>query len=172
VPGPDGVIAGALDFDGSLVEEHVLPFRWRAGAREFVVAAAAAGLRLVLYSCRTMPVSVRELPGDADEFWRAGRVPADAEKSWALREEMVAFLKAEGVWGCFLPWEEPGKPLVDWFADDRFEKPDWIVLAGELGVRLVHGDRSPEPPTLGERPVPLPGTVIAAAGAAGAPPAR
>jgi hypothetical protein len=172
MPGPDGVLSCALDFDGSLVELHVHPLKWRHGAKEFIVAAAAAGIRLVLFSCRCAVVGLRELPGDADDFWRAGRVPADVEKSWSLREEMVAFLKAEGVWGLFVPWDAPGKPLVDYFADDRFERPDWIVLAGELGVRLVHGVQpglaspmgAPGPAAAGV--VTIPGPVTASAGPA------
>lgn len=153
MPDLDGNLSIGLDFDGSLVEDRLFPFRWRKGAREFVVGAAAAGLKLWLHSCRCTPVGVRELPGDAEDFWRAGRVPDDVETSWRLREEMVAFLKAEGVWGLVSPWDAPGKPICDYYADDRAELPDWIVIAGEIGVRLAYGDRPSNPSALGEQRV-------------------
>jgi hypothetical protein len=149
MPGPDGVLSVALDFDGSLVELHETPLRWRHGAKEFILGASAAGIRLWLHSCRCAPVGLRELPGDADDFWRAGRVPADVETTWRLREEMDAFLRVEGVLGLLQPWESPGKPIADFYPDDRSERPNWIVLAGELGVRLVHGVQPGQPPSMG-----------------------
>lgn len=168
MPSPDGVLSVALDFDGSLVEgDPGGPLRWRRSAREFIVAAAGAGIRLYLHSCRCVPVGVRELPGDADEFWRTGRVPADAETSWALREQMEAFLRAEGVRHLVEPWDAPGKPLADFYPDDKGERPDWVVLAGELGVRLAYGVR---PPELGSMGAPAaPGGVAPVVGAGAAP---
>lgn len=163
MPAPDGTISLALDFDGSLVEDHVMPLRWRRGAREFVVAAAAAGIKLWLFSCRCQPVGVRDLSGDAEDFWRAGRASPDAETSWRLREEMVAFLRAEGVWPLLAPWDAPGKPMADSYIDDKGDAPDWIVIAGELGVRLGHGVRPEQSPPLGPGILPPAGALIEAA---------
>ena len=140
MPATDGTISVCLDFDGSLVEKDVAPLRWRPKAKEFVVGAAAAGLKLWLYSCRcTAAPNLPDLnPWDADDFWRTGRVNPDVEKSWALYDEMRAFLEIEGVWGLVTPWTSPGKPFADVYADDKAETPDWYRLAGELGVRLAH----------------------------------
>lgn len=138
MPAPDGTVSLALDLDGTLVEKDVTPLRWRPKAREFVVAAAAAGYRLWLTSCRCAPacVLVDAEPWDADDFWRSGRASSDVEKSWALFEEMRAFLVAEGVWHLMTPWTAPGKPMADAFVDDRAELPDWRRLALELGISL------------------------------------
>ena len=171
MPGPDGVLSVALDYDGSLVENHVMPMQWRRGAKEFIVGAAAAGIKLWLHSCRCQPVGLRELPGDADDFWRAGRVPDDVEMTWRLREEMVAFLKVEGVWGLLIPWDAPGKPIADFYPDDKGERPDWIVLAGELGVRLVHGVQPGVAPPMGSPGAAPVGAVVPGLVAAGAGPA-
>lgn len=139
MPAPDGSISIALDFDGSLVEANVTPLRWRPRAKEFVIGAAAAGVRLWLYSCRcaiacSLPTSS---PWEADDFWRSGRVPADAEIGWAMFEEMRGFLDAEGVWLLVTPWTLPGKPFADILADDKAEQPDWARLAAELGIPLA-----------------------------------
>ncbi len=136
----DGTSSVALDFDGSLVEDHVLPLRWRRGAKEFVVAAAAAGVRMWVHSCRcAVACNLSTVsPWDAEEFWRSGRVAADIETSWAHFEEMRVFLEVEGVWAFLTPWTLPGKPFADLYVDDKAELPDWYRLAGELGVRLGH----------------------------------
>lgn len=144
MPGPDGLISLALDFDGSLVEAHVHPLRWRSGAREFVIGAARSGIKLWLHSCRCTVVGAQEMPGDAQEFWRSGRVPGDVAYSWDLHEEMRLFLEAEGVLDLVELWTAPGKPICDAYADDRAERPDWLVLAGELGVVLSHEVGRPE----------------------------
>lgn len=138
MPGPDGVISLALDFDGSLVEGDQ-PLRWRRGAKEFIRGAAAAGIKLVLFSCRCAPACglADTGPWDADDFWRTGRVSEVFETSWRLRMEMRAFLEVEGVWTLMTPWELPGKPLADIYADDKADLPDWLRLAGELGVHLL-----------------------------------
>src|SRR5215831_4146274 len=130
MPAADGTIWIALDFDGSLVEANVMPLRWRPRAKEFILGAYAAGVRMWLYSCRCavacgLPTAA---PWDADDFWRSGRVPADIEMAWQLYEEMRAFLEAEGVWSLMTPWTLPGKPLCDIFADDKAEPPDWSRL--------------------------------------------
>lgn len=138
MPGPGGLITVALDFDGSLVEDKVSPPRWRRGAKEFILGAASSGIRLILHSCRNTVVGYQEMPGDAREFWRSGRVPPDIEYSWQLREELRGFLEVEGVLGLVEIWEAPGKPIADYYADDRAERPDWLVLAAELGVSLRH----------------------------------
>lgn len=144
MPSPEGIITVALDYDGSLVENHVSPPRWRRGARELIVAAAAAGIRLIVHSCRCTLVGYTEAPGDSSEFWRSGRVPPDVEYSWGLREEMRGFLEAQGVSSLVEYWEGPGKPIADIYADDRAEAPDWLVLAGELGVSLGHEAGRPQ----------------------------
>ena len=152
MPDPSGILRLALDFDGSLVEEHVRPLRWRRGAREFVVAAREAGIHLLVHSCRCILVGYEEMPGDAEEFYRSGRAPEPVLFSWGLHEEMRSFLEAEGVWPLVELWTSPGKPICDVYADDRSEQPDWLVLAAELGVRLTHvGLREPAP--LGAPPV-------------------
>lgn len=147
LPGiPGGYVSStvtiALDFDGSLVEGHSKPLRWRPRAKDFVLAAAGAGIRLWLHSCRCAAVVAldKELPGDPEAFWRFGRVPEDLEYSWSLYEEMRAFLELEGVWGLMTPWTLPGKPIADLYPDDLGERPDWLALAGELGVALGHAD--------------------------------
>jgi len=135
----------ALDFDGSLVEDHQQPLRWRPGAREFIIAAASSGVRLYVHSCRCTLVGYEEMPGDAEEFYRSGRVPGQVSYSWGLKEEMVAFLEAEGVRQLVQLWDAPGKPIAEVYADDRAEQPDWFVLAAELGVRLPNGSQGPSP---------------------------
>lgn len=132
----------ALDFDGSLVEAHSKPLAWRPRAKDFLLACAAGGVRLWLHSCRcAVAVALdKELPGDPEGFWRYGRVPEDLEYSWGLYEEMRAFLEMEGVWGLLQPWTLPGKPIADLYPDDLGERPDWLALAGELGVALGHAD--------------------------------
>lgn len=136
------VLTLALDFDGSLVEDQVRPLRWRDRAKDFVLACSAAGIRLWLYSCRCTNAEAmeRELPGDAEGFWRYGRVTDDLEYGWTLYEEMRAFLEAEGVWSLMTPWTSPGKPIADLYPDDRGERPDWLALSGELGLALGHAD--------------------------------
>lgn len=152
MPGPDGLLTVAIDFDGSMVEDHQQPLRWRPGAREFILAASASGIRLVVHSCRCTLVGYQDMPGDAEEFYRSGRVPGQVEYSWGLREEMNAFLEAEGVRQLVQIWEAPGKPIAEIYADDRSEQPDWFVLAAELGVRLPNGLQGPPP--VGPAPVP------------------
>jgi hypothetical protein len=137
----------ALDFDGSLVESHSKPLRWRPRAKDFILAASASGATLWLHSCRCASAVAldMEMPGDPEAFWRFGRVPEDLEYSWGLFEEMRAFLEAEGVWGLMQPWTRPGKPIADMYPDDLGERPDWLALAGELGLSLPYaqqgGDR-------------------------------
>lgn len=170
MPGPDGLLVLALDFDGALVEGGS-PIAWRRGAREFVIAAAASGVGIWVHSCRATPPGRDLLPGDEEELARSGRVPAAIEAAWALREEMIAFLEGEGVLGLVEVWDRPGKPLADAYVDDRGEAPDWVVLAGELGVRLEHGRRG-GPEAMGAAPGgtatgSLPGAVARPAGLGG-----
>lgn len=140
MPASDGTISLALDLDGSLVEKDVTPLRWRPKAKEFVLAASAAGFKLWLYSCRCAIacVLVDAEPWDADDFWRSGRASPDVEKSLELFEEMRSFLVAEGVWHLMTAWTAPGKPFADFICDDRSELPDWGRLAQELGLPLGH----------------------------------
>lgn len=135
------VLTAACDFDGTLAEGT--PLRWRRGAREFLLGAAAAGVRVWVHSCRCAPVALRDEPADEEEFWRSGAVAPDLLATWALRREMVDFLRAEGVLGLVDLWEAPGKPLADVYPDDRGQVPDWVVVAGELGVVLEHGRGGP-----------------------------
>lgn len=168
----------SIDFDGTLVEGDE-PLRWRRGAREFVVAASEAGIELILHSCRCQIVWYTEMPGDAAEFYRSGRVPEQVTYSWDLRAKMLAFLEAEGVRELFQIWDRPGKPGADMYVDDKAELPDWLALADELGVRLTNvGLREPAP--MGSAPVPPFGSgggpaacppVVAAGAPAGAAPA-
>lgn len=162
----DEPIALALDFDGSLVEAHSQPLRWRPRAKDFVIAAAAAGMKLWLHSCRCQVAVAleRELPGDPESFWRFGRVPEDVEYSWQLFEEMRAFLQAEGVWHLLTPWTLPGKPIAMMYPDDLGERPDWLALSGELGLALGHADEGRDRP-LGSQGVAPP--VDAGAGVSG-----
>jgi hypothetical protein len=140
MPGPTGTIAVALDFDGSLVDHMTFPIQWRPRAKDFIVSAAAAGIKLYLHSCRCAPSAVleAELPWEVENFWRNGLVPEQVRESWRLFEEMRAFLEMEGVWHLVEPWTRPGKPIADLYPDDLGERPDWAVLAGELGVTLTH----------------------------------
>lgn len=174
---PEHVLTLALDFDGSLVESHSKPLTWRPRAKDFVLAAAAAGIRLWIHSCRCAPAVAleKELPGDAEGFWRYGRVPEDVEYSWGLYEEMRAFLEDEGVWSLMTPWTSPGKPIADMMVDDLGESPDWIRLAGELGLSLIptlnaSGERLTGDGDDAQRAEPVrlgldgPGTIITAAG--------
>lgn len=175
MPAPDGTVSIALDFDGSLAEPAPGGgLRWRHGARAFILGAAAAGMKLWLHSCRCTPACVLDLydaPWDADEFWRTGRDPVLAAQSWDLYEEMRAFLEQEGVWPLLTPWTAPGKPIADLYPDDKGERPDWLVLAAELGIRLVHADARRDPAVGqpgGVVPPPV-GGIAAAAGAAPGP---
>lgn len=146
---PDHVLTLALDFDGSLVEAHSKPLRWRPRAKDFVLACAAAGMKLWVHSCRCAPACIldRELPGEPEAFWRFGQVPPDVEYSWALAEEMRVFLESEGVWPLVQLWTSPGKPIADIYPDDLSERPDWLALAGELGVALQVVEPLPPLPT-------------------------
>lgn len=152
------VIVVALDFDGSLVEDQRRPLAWRGRAKDFILACSAAGVRMWLYSCRCTNAEAmeRELPGDAEGFWRYGRVPADLEYGWTLYEEMRAFLVAEGVWELMTPWTSPGKPIATMYPDDRGERPDWLALSGELGLTLGHADEAGAR-ALGPQGIPTPG---------------
>ncbi len=138
MPAADGTVWISLDFDGTCVEPGD-PLRWRPRAKEFILGAAAAGVRIWLFSCRCAPAcGLPEASAwEADDFWRSGRVPEWLEVSWRLYEEMRAFLEAEGVWGLMTPWTLPGKPLCDAFIDDKAEAPDFHRLAAELGVHLA-----------------------------------
>lgn len=144
MPGPNGLITIALDFDGSLVEDHVRPPVWRRGAKEFILGGARAGLKMYIHSCRCTLVGYDEAPGDVPEYWRSGRLPEPVEYSWGLLEELRGFLEMEGVWPLVELWTGPGKPICDVYADDRSERPDWLVLAGELGVVLEHEAGRPQ----------------------------
>lgn len=157
MPRADGTIVLAMDFDGSLVEAHSQPLRWRPRARDFILGAIAGGAKLYLHSCRCTPATIldRELPGDVDAFWRFGQVPADVEYSWGLYEEMRVFLEQEGVWDLLEPWTSPGKPIADLYPDDLGERPDWLALAGELGIALPYADQG------GDRALGGPGFVVA-----------
>lgn len=143
MPDQFGTVVVALDFDGSLVEAHTQPLRWRAGAKEFILGAAGAGVKLWLFSCRNTPACIllHPAPMDVEEFWRSGRVQDDVEYSWSLFAEMRAFLELEGVWALLEPWTRPGKPIADVYADDLSEPPDWYRLAGEIGIPLVHAEQ-------------------------------
>jgi hypothetical protein len=161
----------ALDFDGTLVEAHSKPLRWRPRAKDFLLACAGAGVRLWLHSCRCAAAVAldRSLPGDAEAFWRFGRVPDDLEYSWSIFNEMRAFLEAEGVWGLLQPWTLPGKPIADLYPDDLGERPDWLALAGELGLALGHADEGRDRQVVPPGPAPLVISTSAPAPAAGGP---
>lgn len=136
-----------LDFDGSLTEgyEQGKPLAWRPGAHDFIVGAAAAGIQLIVHTCRATLVAYEEQPGEVEEFYRTGTVPEPVRYSWKLRRELYEFLAREGVLDLVTVWDQPGKPLCDIYADDRGERPDWIRLAEELGVDLAHGQRGSAP---------------------------
>lgn len=161
-----------IDFDGTLVEHNVRPLRWRRGAREFLVAAITAtqqgaGNKIWLHSCRCSPMCVLldPAPADAEEFWRSGRVNPDVEYSWSLFNEMRAFLIAEGVWWGVELWQRPGKPICDHYIDDLSDRPDWLVLAAELGVRLMHAEQRGTSPLGAPIPVGSNAVVVPIAGA-------
>lgn len=172
IPTPGTVLTLAVDFDGTLVEHDVMPLRWRPGAKAFLLGAAAAGAKIWLHSCRAAAACIfdRVMPGDADEFWRSGRVQEDVAISWRLLSEMRAFLEAEGVWGLVQVWALPGKPIAWHYIDDLAELPDWPRIAAELGVQLpvvnsTHADQRGATPLV---PAPgIPSGPIASAGAAG-----
>jgi hypothetical protein len=132
----------AVDFDGTLAEGGILqdgaPLAWRPGARELVDAAAApgSGVQMVLHTCRATTGGRAEAPGEVAEFLRSGRVPDDVELSWRLRDEMVDFLRREGVRAVLPVWEGPGKPIADVYPDDRGAPPDLRALARGLGLAL------------------------------------
>jgi|HubBroStandDraft_2_1064218.scaffolds.fasta_scaffold124109_1 hypothetical protein len=135
---PMGLCLG-VDFDGTLVEEGVHPPRWRAGARNGLLALKAAGHQLVLHTGRLTPRhEVEPGPGsrmEADEFWRVGLVPRDQQEHWDRYAEMRDFLMAEGCWGLFdVVWQTAGKPPCDSFIDDRLVDPDWAVVRAQFGV--------------------------------------
>lgn len=140
MPASDGTVSLAIDFDGTLVEKDVAPLVWRPKAKEFLLGATGQGYKLWLLSCRCAPACnlPDSNPWDADDFWRAGRVNPEIEKSWQLYAEMRDFLTREGVWTLVTPWTMPGKPYADFIIDDKSELPDFYRLAGELGVRLAN----------------------------------
>jgi len=137
-----GWYAAAVDFDGTLVEKDAAPLRWRPGAREFLLGAVAAGVPVVIHTCRATPCPGE--PGAGDAYAETGAVDPDALEQWALLDEMRAFLRAEGVWGLVPVWEGPGKPRADRFVDDRAEFPSFVALAAELGVQLPHEPGRPQ----------------------------
>jgi hypothetical protein len=167
MPGPDGLLTVCLDYDGTLVENHVSPPAWRPDAKAFVLGAAAAGIKLVLHSCRLTSMPFPPEPWDAEDFWRTGRPSDDMVTNWRMEEEMRTFLEAEGVWLLLTPWTGSGKPIADVYVDDRGERPNWVVVAGELGVRLVHADQGGAAPLGGQGSV----VALAAASPAAATPA-
>lgn len=176
-PRADRALVAALDFDGSLVEAHSQPLRWRPRAKDFILGAAAAGVKLIVHSCRNTVACIldRELPGDVDAFWRFGQAPGDVEYSWALADEMRAFLEVEGVWSLVELWTAPGKPIADMYPDDLSERPDWLALAGELGIGLPHADEGRAEAVGGQgiivATVPAPGAVSPATDAPASSPA-
>lgn len=134
----------SVDFDGTLIQPGGgtvlyggrVPLSWRPGAKEGLVAMAAAGHRLVLHSCRCNPIDpVLDPSAEAAAFYRWGTPPESAAQRWAAFGEMKAFLMMEGVWGLFAEvWQAPGKPIAEVYIDDRAESPDWRSLAAEFGI--------------------------------------
>jgi len=163
----DSGIAGftvAIDFDGTLVDSDMGVLRWRPGALEFLIAAPASGIRLRLHSCRCSAADnlAQSMTAEIDAltFWRTGQPPTQVLVSWMLYEEMRTFLAVAGVLQLLEIWTGPGKPLADIYVDDRAEKPDWLALAQELGVALIHGEQGRNSPVVG---------IAAAAAGASAP---
>jgi hypothetical protein len=131
----------AVEFEGGLVFRSPQArgpgalLSWRRGALEFLRAAAASGIRIILHtSCAAWQLPV--LPGDAEEFFRTGRAPADLEVAWAYYDEMRTWLQARGAWGLVEVWSAPGKPVADRYLDARGEKADWVQVGMELGMRF------------------------------------
>lgn len=130
------VVVLAVEFDGALVVAGERPLRWRLGAREFVLGAAAAGVRLVLHSARAA-TAPQVFPGDAEEFYATGRALVEFEAQWALFDEMRAFLQVEGVWGLLEVWQAPGKPAADRYLDARGAPPNFVEVAAEMGIQIL-----------------------------------
>jgi hypothetical protein len=157
VPDPNGVVSVALDFDGTAVAGWPgAALRWRPGAREFLEAAREAGVRVVIHTCRAIPGPGKAAPGEflpdveAADWLATGAAPAFVAEGWAMRQEMLAFLGAEGFSDLEI-WEGPGKPMCDHYVDDRAEGPNLVAFAAELG--LSSGDGRRGDPALGsERP--------------------
>lgn len=161
----------AVDFDGTLVEHGVSPPRWRPWAKQFILAAAASGMRVILHSCRCGSFAALDddLAGDEELTWATGAPTPAALASWLLHEEMRAFLIAEGVWHLLEPWTAPGKPHAVRYLDDLAGDPEFLVAAAELGLRLLHGQQE-GPGQLLQRPAATLAAEPAAAGAAAAAP--
>ena len=136
------ILTLAVDFDGTLVElqqpPYDQPLRWRPWAREFLLGARAAGVRIWVHTCRANPTAefLGVFPGDTEEFWRSGMLPAPVEHHWALFDRMRTFLQAEGVWDFVEIWDSPGKPICDRYVEDRASDPIWPRVAAEFGVAL------------------------------------
>lgn len=123
----------AASFEGALVVSTPdAPLTWRPGAKDFVLAVAAAGGRLVVVSAAAVQ-EAEVLPGDAEDWARTGRVPAATSLRWTDQQRMRAFLQIEGAWPLVRVWEGQGMPPCQLYVDVWSEGPDFIRLARELG---------------------------------------
>lgn len=124
----------AVDFDGTVVED-ARPLRWKAGAREFLVAAKSMGHTLILHSCRaTPPRDDSNADTEASEFYSTGKAPDRVLATWRLFDEMRTFLRSQGMMDKFaFIWQMPGKPNADLFIDDKAEEPDFRSLIQQVG---------------------------------------
>ncbi len=140
---PREIYRVAVDFDGTIADRDPATgsLVFRPGAREFLAAAHLSGVHVVIHSCRCTWVPLEPSFENPDDFYRFGIVSHGALQSWALFDEMRAFLLAAGVWSCLEIWQSPGKPFADRYVDDRGAPPDFIALAGELGVVLANDPR-------------------------------
>jgi hypothetical protein len=148
---PVGGYTLALDFDGTIVDGDRDRPAWLPGARAFVLAAVAAGIRVVVHTCRATSTSAlgRAAPGDAEEFYRSGRVASPVVESWQWRDALLDFLEREKIAGDVEIWDQPGKPMATLYVDDRAARPDFASLAAELGLSLADGPQGH--PALGAR---------------------
>lgn len=125
----------AVDYDGTLVEND--PPKFRQGAVRTLVALKAAGHRLILHSCRCIPID----PGptieeDVANFYVRGTTASRVEDQWQRFVEMRSFLQGAKLWDLFDEiWQAPGKPLADFFVDDKMEPPEWDGIASQFTQR-------------------------------------
>lgn len=120
------MITLALEYDGALaVDGQLVP-----EVGEALRALKAAGVRLVLWSCRCNPCDdAPPLVDEENRFWAYGEVPARARAHWVWFADMRAALKAGGLWPLFdLVWQAPGKPDADLYLAPGGERVNWPAI--------------------------------------------
>lgn len=112
----------AVDFDGTLCE-HEFPGigKVKAGAKEALMMFKALGYTIVIWSCRSCHWNYDVFGGD----------PSQPVLEREKIKDMVAFLQREGIPYDIIDDGSKGKPLADFYIDDkaiRFQN-NWPEIA-------------------------------------------